>query len=418
MDRAATGREPSRRLLAAVIAVACAGALLSAAPRASAAGLQQEPGVAQERERLRAAEQRRDAADVDLDAAAAAYEHAQAHQLRLRDELRGADATLQDARGHVATAEQDVRQRVAAVYKHPEVGLLLSQSVLLSADAPAALHRAALMRRVVAGSVVAVDDAEDAGALVVDRVTQQRVVAAGSSTAAAALRLRAAELTAQLERANAAVTGARDGVAAARAAAAARRAARRAAVARRAAAAARRQAAREQAEARRRAAALTAATATVATPLPAAAAPAAAVAGGSTPSLVDGKTCPVGTPNGFIDSWGFPRAGGRTHEGVDIFAAHATPLYAVADGVVTSVYNNTLGGLAINLVDRNGDKYYYAHLSAASAVSGQAVRAGDVIGAVGTSGNAAGTPPHLHWQYHPGGGDAVNPYPLAVALCR
>ncbi len=133
---------------------------------------------------------------------------------------------------------------------------------------------------------------------------------------------------------------------------------------------------------------------------------------------LDGKVCPVGSPNGFIDSWGFPRPSGRTHEGVDMFAPYGTPLYAVADGVVARVYTNTLGGLAINLVDDDGTMYYYAHLSSASAQSGQRVSAGDVIGAVGTSGNARGTPPHLHWQHHPGGGEPVNPYPLAHALCR
>ncbi|MDQ3538560.1 MAG: M23 family metallopeptidase, partial [Actinomycetota bacterium] len=133
---------------------------------------------------------------------------------------------------------------------------------------------------------------------------------------------------------------------------------------------------------------------------------------------VGGKVCPVSGTTGFIDSWGFARSGGRTHEGVDIFAAYATPVLAVADGVVDSVYNNSLGGLVINFIDDNGDKYYYAHLSSASASSGQRVTAGTVIGAVGTSGNAAGTPPHLHWQYHPGNGEPINPFPLARALCR
>lgn len=120
----------------------------------------------------------------------------------------------------------------------------------------------------------------------------------------------------------------------------------------------------------------------------------------------------------FIDSWGFPRSGGRTHKGVDMFAAYGMPLYAVADGTVTRVWNNRLGGLSIDLIDDRGDRYYYAHLSAAVATAGQRVRAGDVIGANGDSGNARGTPPHLHWQYHPGNGPPVNPYPLARALCR
>ncbi|CAN5136972.1 hypothetical protein BH20ACT8_BH20ACT8_03370 [soil metagenome] len=141
-------------------------------------------------------------------------------------------------------------------------------------------------------------------------------------------------------------------------------------------------------------------------------------AGGGPPPPVDGKVCPLGTPNGFIDSWGFPRSGGRRHQGVDMFAAHGTPIYAVADGRIARVFNNRLGGLSINLVDTAGNRYYYAHLSATHVTTGQQVRAGDHIGANGNTGNARTTPSHLHWQYHPGGGPPVNPFPLAAALCR
>jgi murein DD-endopeptidase MepM/ murein hydrolase activator NlpD len=101
-----------------------------------------------------------------------------------------------------------------------------------------------------------------------------------------------------------------------------------------------------------------------------------------------------------------------------MFAASGTPLVAVADGTVSRVYTNRLGGLSIDFVDTRGDRYYYAHLASARAASGQRVGAGDVIGTVGQSGNARGTPPHLHWQFHPGGGEPVNPYALARALCR
>ena len=76
------------------------------------------------------------------------------------------------------------------------------------------------------------------------------------------------------------------------------------------------------------------------------------------PPSVDGKACPIGTANGFIDSWRFPRSGGRSHEGADMFAPMGTPLYAVADGTIWRVYNNTLGGLAINLIDDAGTMYY------------------------------------------------------------
>lgn len=136
------------------------------------------------------------------------------------------------------------------------------------------------------------------------------------------------------------------------------------------------------------------------------------------PPSVDGKVCPVGIPNGFIDSWGFPRSGGRRHQGVDIFAPLGTPLFAVADGTVQRLTNNTLGGLSVHLVDDSGDRYYYAHLDAFAVAAGTRVKAGDLIGTVGNTGNARTTPPHLHWQFHPGNGPPVNPYSLAHALCR
>ncbi len=101
-----------------------------------------------------------------------------------------------------------------------------------------------------------------------------------------------------------------------------------------------------------------------------------------------------------------------------MFAAYGTPLHAVADGSIYRVYNNPIGGLSVNLIDTAGNMYYYTHMSSAAVVTGQSVRVGVIIGAVGTSGNAAGTPPHLHWQFHPDNGPAVNPYPLAYALCR
>ena len=100
-----------------------------------------------------------------------------------------------------------------------------------------------------------------------------------------------------------------------------------------------------------------------------------------------------------------------------MFATYGRPLYAVADGTVRTS-TSSLGGLSIHLVTANGDRYYYAHLSDVLVTTGQRVRGGQKIGLNGNSGNARNTPPHLHWEYHPGGGAAVNPYPLALALCR
>ncbi|MEO2109220.1 MAG: M23 family metallopeptidase [Actinomycetota bacterium] len=82
------------------------------------------------------------------------------------------------------------------------------------------------------------------------------------------------------------------------------------------------------------------------------------------------------------------------------------------------VGRNGSGGLTVNLHDVAGNRYYYAHLDSVGVLDGQAVEAGQILGGAGTSGNAAGTPPHLHWQVHPGGGGPVDPFPLPNALCR
>lgn len=128
--------------------------------------------------------------------------------------------------------------------------------------------------------------------------------------------------------------------------------------------------------------------------------------------------CPIGEPREFTDTWGAARSGGRTHLGVDMLAPMDTPIYAYEDGTIARVGSNTLGGNTISLDGASGDQYYYAHLSryVDGLAAGQQVAAGEQIGFTGDTGNAAGTP-HLHFEVHPGGGDAVNPYPHAVRAC-
>lgn len=127
--------------------------------------------------------------------------------------------------------------------------------------------------------------------------------------------------------------------------------------------------------------------------------------------------CPVGSVHSFTDTWGAPRSGGRKHQGTDVFAPYGAPAYAVVDGVIDKWSNGGLGGLAVWLTGDDGTRYYYAHNSANLAPVGKRVRAGEVIAFVGTTGNAATTPPHIHFEAHPGGKGAQNPAPWLKAIC-
>lgn len=136
------------------------------------------------------------------------------------------------------------------------------------------------------------------------------------------------------------------------------------------------------------------------------------------PPAPSGGTCPVAGAVSFTDSWGDPRSGGRAHKGVDMIAARNTPLVAIYSGRIQRLTSGPLSGLAIYLRAENGDQYFYAHLdSYADIAVGQNVAEGEVIGFNGSSGNAPDHLPHLHFEYHPGGGAAVNPYPLVRSLC-
>ncbi len=127
---------------------------------------------------------------------------------------------------------------------------------------------------------------------------------------------------------------------------------------------------------------------------------------------VDAIICPM-PGSAYGDTWGAPRSGGRRHEGVDMIAPRGLPIYAVTSGVVTFKFNR-LGGNAVSLVGDNGNRYYYAHLD--SYVGGsRRVFQGELIGYNGDTGNAKYSTPHLHFQVHPGGGRAVNPYPTVRA---
>jgi hypothetical protein len=136
-----------------------------------------------------------------------------------------------------------------------------------------------------------------------------------------------------------------------------------------------------------------------------------------------GYVFPVYGAASYIDTFGAARADVAWHHGDDIFAPLGAPLLAVADGIVFSVGWNNIGGWRLWLRDRQGNQFYYAHLSAFSqyAVNGSHVKAGTVLGFVGTTGDAEGTPPHLHFEIHPVGllaqgyDGAVDPTPYLDA---
>jgi murein DD-endopeptidase MepM/ murein hydrolase activator NlpD len=120
---------------------------------------------------------------------------------------------------------------------------------------------------------------------------------------------------------------------------------------------------------------------------------------------------PVAGPNSYIDSWGFARSGGRSHQGADIMAASGAPVVAIKDGTARAS-SNRLGGTCIYLTADDGTRYYYAHLSGYQKLG--RVEAGDAIGYVGSSGNAGS--PQLHIEIQPGGGSSVNPYPALRSM--
>lgn len=123
----------------------------------------------------------------------------------------------------------------------------------------------------------------------------------------------------------------------------------------------------------------------------------------------------AGKGNAAIQSfWGYERDGGtRSHEGIDIFAARNTPIVAASNGVITRTGDMGLGGKQVWQRSKDlGHSLYYAHLDSISAVPGSTVSQGDTVGFMGSTGNAKGGSPHLHFGIYKGFGGAIDPLPF------
>lgn len=381
----------------AVLVLGLAASLLPARPLTASAqevgtAVQADPEVQRAQAALEDARARMAATTARLDQLAATFETARSHAERLAHELESGDGRIAVAEDSIAEAQAAARDEVRAAYMQPGVDLVrISGAFLLAPDVGTALHASAMMQRVASNRARVAASAERLGAQVASEVSTQRTVASGTTAALQDVSSLSETFTAALDGAIAEVAVAEEQLADAEAAAEQRAAAAAAQVA----------------------VGSTVGFAGAIGNVPPPVIRIATINGGT-----QEMTCPLGQPNGFIDSWGFPRSGGRTHKGADMFAAYGMPIFAAADGYIRRVFNNRLGGLSVDLVDTLGNRYYYAHLSATYVTSGQSVQVGQLIAANGNSGNAISTPPHLHWQFHPGDGGPVNPFPLAAALCR
>ena len=155
------------------------------------------------------------------------------------------------------------------------------------------------------------------------------------------------------------------------------------------------------------------------------------------PTVAPARPAPVAAPTGLLipvagvaasqltDTFNDHREGEAAHEALDIMAARGTPVLATADGRVAKLFTSVRGGLTIYEFDPTSTwAYYYAHLDryAPGLVEGRPLRRGDVIGYVGSTGNADPSAPHLHFAIfvlgpdkHWWEGTAIDPFPLLTS---
>jgi murein DD-endopeptidase MepM/ murein hydrolase activator NlpD len=131
--------------------------------------------------------------------------------------------------------------------------------------------------------------------------------------------------------------------------------------------------------------------------------------------VATGLVCPIRGPVSFIDSWGFPRQTTGWHQGVDLMSPRGPANVAVVAGEA-QMRSGSTSGLGVWLYGDDGNLYYYFHLDAFEG-GARRVQQGEVVGYTGNTGDASGGATHTHFEIHPGGGPAVNPYPTVVQIC-
>lgn len=366
-----------RAVLRACIAVSAVLAVMTGLVGPAAAA---DPRLEKAREQTKTAQARLDQLAEDIEAVRSEVEEAETELARLEEEA-------QEQRSAAAAADQLRTERVRSSYISGGTDPVLQ--LLTAPDADRVLEQARLMAWV---SLESRRDMETASAA----ATRTEALADLRAAASERLKQRSAELDDKLSAAEDAFADAQ-----------------------RAEAEVKEIVAEEKAEARRRAAAAAAAAASRSS----AEASAQPTGSGSTTSAdvtsapaSGGVACPVAGSRSYVDSWGAPRSGGRSHKGTDILSPHGTPIAAYESGVITRTSSNSLGGISLYLRGSSGNEYYYTHLSGYAVSSGQSVSAGQIIAYNGASGNARGIP-HLHFEVRPGGGGSVNPYPYVRRAC-
>jgi murein DD-endopeptidase MepM/ murein hydrolase activator NlpD len=332
------------------------------------------PASADTESELGSAEQQLDSARAELDQANQRWQEAEAELARSEDAAAAAEARIEELRSDLRLIQRELEQRAAALFiagGNPQaLALLTSESVSDAVD------------RLEFASAVAEGDSDLANQVSVESqelAWQQEQLAdaiADQSAAAADLAAQRASIEAELERYQSRVAELEDQLAAEEAAAAA---------------------ANDDDDGN--------------------ATPGNGPPGSPPPTSGTGwiQTCPVNGPNSFVDSFGDPRPGGRSHAGIDMIAARGTPVVAVHSGTVHRT-GSSIGGYGVVVFhDGSSDWTFYTHFdSYGSYGEGAHVSAGGTIGYVGNTGT---TVYHLHFEYHPGGGAAINPYTALLGVC-